>query len=202
MDKKEFKQQVEADQIRLQKIFEGNEKEFNRLYNECRKLINQYTFNYQSISEDDVEDIYSEACYVCYANIRSGKLQLLSCRLIDYISRVMKYKLIDKLNIEDKTVRIPNNDLPDIELSGEDETDIRMRIVVSQYVNKMINPCKTILEKFYLDGWSYERILPILPSFSSIFAIKTRSYKCKKEIAEGLRTTLKANDIDLYRYKN
>lgn len=202
MDKNEFKQQVEADQIRLQKIFDGNEKEFNKLYNECRKLINQYTFNYQSISKDNIEDVYSEACYVCYANIRSGKLQLLSCRLIDYISRVMKFKLIDKLNVEDKTVGIPDNGLPDIELSEEDEANIRMRTVVSKYVNEMIDPCKTILEKFYLDGWSYDKILPILPNFSSILAIKTRSYKCKKEIAEGLRSTLKANDIDFYRYKN
>jgi len=202
MDKKEFKQQVEADQIRLQKIFDGNEKEFNKLYNECRTLIKYYTYNYQSISFPDIEGIYSDACYICYANIRSGKLQLLSCRLIDYISRVMKYKLIDKLNNNDITVGIPDNGLPDIELSEEDEVNIRMRTVVSKYVNEMIDPCKTILEKFYLDGWSYDKILPILPNFSSILAIKTRSYKCKKEIAEGLRSTLKANDIDLYRYKN
>ena len=202
MEKEKFKKQVEADQIRLQRIYEGNEREFNRLFNECRSLISIWHSRYIYLPIEDIESAFSDASMICYSNIRAGKLGLLSGRLKDYISGIMRYKLYD-INASTKNL-IPIEDtvITDYPYTPEDDGNIKMRIVVNKYVNQMKEPCKTILEKFYLDGLSYDKILSLLPNFTSLRAIVTQSYKCKKQITEDFATTLKNNDVDLYRYKN
>jgi len=195
MEKIKFDKTVESDQIRLQKIYEGNEREFNKLYYECEKLIPIYRGKYPKVDVINIEDAFSKAMYICYANIKSGRLRLLSSRLIDYVSKVMRYKLYDEIEKNPKIEIDPAIPEP-TGTEGEDKY-IRMRIIVDEYIDMLKEPCKTILEKFYLDGFDYAKILDLLPNFSSLRAIVTRSYKCKKEISEGLASILKENDIDL-----
>jgi len=194
MEKLKFENSVESDQIRLQKIYEGDEREFNKLYYECEKLISIYRGKYPKVDITNIEDAFSKAMYICYANIKSGKLRLLSSRLIDYVSKVMRYKLYDDIN-EGTGIEPVTPEPPDPR--NEEDKIIRMRIIVDEFIDMLKEPCKTILEKFYLDGFDYAKILDLLPNFNSLRAIVTRSYKCKKEISEGLASILKNNDIDL-----
>lgn len=199
MRKEKFKNEIEKDQYRLQRIYEGDESEFNKLYKECRVLINIFKSKYSSIDVLDIESAFSEACYICYANIRSGKLRLLKARLIDYIRKVMNFKLYDKYKNDSKYQYTEEE--KDWAIDAEEEENIKMRVVVNNFVKKIKEPCKTILEKFYLDGLSYDKLIAFLPSYTSIQALKAKSYKCKKEVADGLALELKRNDIGLNLYK-
>lgn len=189
-------QRIKNDQLRVQKIYEGNEREFSRLYSECRFLVNSYKSNYRGNKKVSVEDAYSEAAYICYANIKSGKLRLLSAELKDYISGVMRFKLYDENKKYGSEVEIEQIEFH-YDISDEDTELINKRSIVSRFVESMKEPCKTIIEQFYLEKKKYKEILKKVKGYTTINALKTKSYKCKIEMEEGLRELLLANDITI-----
>ena len=187
---------IANDQLRVQKIREGNEREFTKLYSECRVLINTYKKNYYGNKKVSVDDAYSDAAYICYANIKSGKLGLLSCELKDYISTVMRFKLYDEAKKYGKEVDIEF--VPESGITNNDLETIKMRVIVNSFVTKLKHPCDKILEWFYLDGEKYKDILQKLPQYNTVDALKTQSYKCKNNAEGELRKELLANGITNY----
>jgi hypothetical protein len=142
-----------------------------------------------------VDDAYNEATYICYANIKSGKLGLLSCELKDYISTVMRFKLYDEAKKNGKDVDIEF--VPESGISGDEIELIKIRMIVNSFVTKLKPPCNKILEWFYLDGEKYNDILLKLPDYNSVDAIKTQSYKCKKNAEAALLKELQQNGITI-----
>ena len=188
-------QRIANDQLRILKIYEGNEREFTKLFTECRSLINTYKMKYYGNNKVNVEDAYTEAAYICYANIKSGKLGLLSCELKDYISTVMRFKLFDEAKRYGKEVDVEF--IPESGVTNNDVEMIKLRIIVNSFVSKLKHPCDIILEWFYLDGEKYKDILLKLPNYNSIDALKAQSYKCKKGAETELRKELLLNEISI-----
>lgn len=191
----ERKKRIAKDQLRVQKIYKGDEREFTKLYTECRFLINIYKLKYSGNKRISVDDAYNEAAYICYANIKSGKLGLLSCELKDYISTVMRFKLYDEAKKNDKEVDI--DFVPELGVSDNYLELIKIRIIVNSFVTKLKPPCDKILEWFYLDGQKYNDILLKLPNYNSVDAIKVQSYKCKKNAEVALQKELQVNGITI-----
>ena len=197
-DKLSKQQRIANDQLRVNKIYDGDEREFSRLYSDCRFLINTYKSNYKGNTKVSVEDAFNEAAYICYSNIKSGKLGLLTAEIKDYISGVMRFKLYDENKKYSGEVEI--GEIGDeYDLDDEDKQLIKLRMIVSDFVQKIKEPCKTILEQFYLEGLSYDKILSLLPNFNSLRAVTTKSYKCKNDVADSLRQELIVNNIDLFK---
>lgn len=190
-------QHIELDRIRIKKIYDGDELEFAKLYQECKFLIGFYKSKYYGNSKVSVEDAYNEALFVCYSSIRSGKLgkeRLLSCELKDYISVVMRNKLYDEAKKYGEETRMDEIEERDI-LNNEDRQEIMIRIIVSNFVQKITEPCKSIIEGFYLEEKSYKDLLNEMSNYKSIDALKTQSYKCKKKIEIELKKELNNHEI-------
>lgn len=188
-------QRIAKDQLRVQKIYNGDECEFSKLYTECRSLINIYKMKYYGNKRISVDDAYNDAAYICYANIKSGKLRLLSCELKDYISAVMRFRLYDEAKKNGKDVDIKS--VTELGVSDNDLELIKIRMIVNSFVTKLKPPCDKILEWFYLDGERYNDILLKLPDYNSVDAIKTQSYKCKKNAEVALHKELQVNGITI-----
>lgn len=197
MAKKQTKEQrIKRDQLRLQKIYEGDDKEFSQVYSECQFLVKLYKSKYRGNTKVNVEDAFTEAAYTCYANIKSGKLRLLSGELKDYISRVMHFKLYDENKKYASEVEIEQIEYH-YDISDNDKVLIKKRFLVSQFVDSMEEPCKTIIELFYLENNSYKEILNKVKGITTLDSLKSKSYKCKIKMEAGLRKLFEKNEIKI-----
>jgi RNA polymerase sigma factor (sigma-70 family) len=66
----------------------------------------------------------------------------------------------------------------------------RQETIVRQVVKLLTEPCKTILDLFYFKELSLKEMIGQVDGYSSVDALKTKSYKCKKGLESELRLKL------------
>lgn len=131
-------------------------------------------------SEDDAKDIFQEAIIVFYQNIRNQNFEL-NCKIKTYlysVSRLMWLKKIKKAsaivgNITDFEgfISIDESDAASIE-----EREIQFS-KMSIALSELGEPCKTLIEDFYIKQLSMSQISEKFGYTNSDNA-KTQKYKC------------------------
>ena len=71
----------------------------------------------------------------------------------------------------------------------------RKETIVRQVVKLLAEPCKTILDLFYYKELSLKEMIGKVNGYTSVDALKTKSYKCKKSLETELRERLSASVI-------
>jgi len=66
----------------------------------------------------------------------------------------------------------------------------RKETIVRQVVKLLTEPCKTILDLFYFKELSLKDMIGKVNGYTSVDALKTKSYKCKKSLEGELRERL------------
>ncbi len=220
-------QRIAYDNDRLKNVRVDDRRIISNIYEDCNFLVKSYAAKYSQQNGLDIEEAYQEAFLVCYQNIKSEKLQVLTVEFKDYISQIMNYKVLDQLYKIDpeKRKRLQNPENTDIvegehiirhvnftsELADEpsdDDTPIaagkvnplatgnydyekdRQETIVRQVVKLLTEPCKTILDLFYFKELSLKEMIGQVDGYSSVDALKTKSYKCKKGLESELRLKL------------
>jgi RNA polymerase sigma factor (sigma-70 family) len=106
-------QRIAKDNDRLKNVREDDRRILSNIYEECNFLVKKYSAKYSQQNGLDIEEAYQEAFLVCYQNIKSEKLQVLTVEFKDYISQIMNYKVLDQLYKIDpekrKQLRNPEN---------------------------------------------------------------------------------------------
>ena len=113
-------QRIANDNNRLLKVREDDRRVISCIYEECNFLVKTYTSKYSQQNGLDIQEAYQEAFLVCYQNIKSEKLKVLTVEMKDYINQIMNFKVLDqlyKINPE-KRKRLQNTDNADI-VEGE-----------------------------------------------------------------------------------
>ena len=101
-------------QLKLFNSFKGASfnKELNAIHRECKKPFTSHlSIQYPSLSILDIEEIYDDAIFALYTNVKEGKLKELTCSLQTYINRIGEHKAIDML----RKVQIETEELPEYE---------------------------------------------------------------------------------------
>jgi RNA polymerase sigma factor (sigma-70 family) len=113
-------QRIVNDNNRLLKVRNDDSRVISNIYEECNFLVKTYSVKYSHQNGLDIEEAYQEAFLVCYQNIKSEKLQVLTVELKDYISQIMNFKVLDQLYKLDpeKRKRLQNTENADI-VEGE-----------------------------------------------------------------------------------
>jgi len=113
-------QRIANDNNRLLKVREDDRHVISKIYEECNFLVKFYSAKYSQQNGLDIQEAFQEAFLVCYQNIKSEKLQVLTVELKDYISQIMNFKVLDQLYKLDpeKRKRLQKNENADI-VEGE-----------------------------------------------------------------------------------
>lgn len=220
-------QRIADDNNRLLKVREDNRRVISDIYEECHYLINVYASKYALQDGLDIQEAYQEAFLVCYQNIKSEKLKVLTVEMKDYISQIMNFKVLDQLykihpemrkrlqNAEnadivegehiirhvnftselaeesnDDNVQTGSHKVNPLATGGYDFEKDRQETIVRQVVKLLAEPCKTILDLFYYQELSLKDMIGKVNGYTSVDALKTKSYKCKKSLETELRERL------------
>ena len=145
-------------------------------------MILQLVLN-NSGNEDDAKDVFQESVIVLYNKVKSGNFELNS-KLKTFIYSVSRRLWLKRLNAQNRTIRniedysefIPVED----DLERHEEKD-RQFEVMELALSQLGEPCKTIIEDYYMQNKSMQEICEKFGYTNSDNA-KTQKYKCLQRL--------------------
>ena len=150
-----------------------------------RKNIALMTKRY-SMSNDDAEDVYQEACIALFKNIKDGKLVELTSTLSTYFTKICVFQSLKKIrdvksaySIDDRQYSSENVDF----LLGMNEESIssEQQEAMANIVNHMPPPCDIILWSFYYENMSMAEIA-LLINFNGADSVKAKKSQCMTKL--------------------
>lgn len=180
--KKEIKSSDPADSEIILGILNDSKEILNRLYVTYFPMVLQLVLN-NSGNEDDAKDVFQESVIVLYNKVKSGNFELNS-KLKTFIYSVSRRLWLKRLNVQSRTIRniedfsefIPVED----DLERHEEKDRQFR-VMELALNQLGEPCKTIIEDYYLQSKSMQEICEKF-GYTNADNAKTQKYKCLQRL--------------------
>ena len=166
-------------------ILNNSETALKRLYIAYFPMVLQLIINNNG-NEDDAKDIYQEAIIVLYNKVKAGDFEL-SSKLKTYIYSICRrlwLKRLTQLNRYGGDVRdfeefLPGSDVEDSDEEHNDK-DIQFKKMESA-LQQLGEPCKTIMEDFYIKNRSMQDICERF-GYTNADNAKTQKYKCLQRL--------------------
>jgi RNA polymerase sigma factor (sigma-70 family) len=174
----------------LDMIRTGNDEGLVMLYQLNRRAILSYV-RHNSGNADDAEDLLQEALIVLWERVRTNRFEYKS-QLSTFIYATVKNMWRRRLarmrreapaDIEEDTGRIEDASALDILVESEEAR------YVHEALNKIGEPCKTLLILFYWEEKTMEEIAVQL-KFANAETAKSKKYQCKKSLQRLLRVSV------------
>jgi RNA polymerase sigma factor (sigma-70 family) len=134
-------------------------------------------------NEDDAKDVYQEAIIVLYNKVKRGDFEL-SSKLKTYIYSICRRLWLKRL----KQLNRYGGDIKDFQEYLPVEDEIEKHQDRDMQLNKMENalkllgePCKTIMEDFYMHSKSMQEICERF-GYTNADNAKTQKYKCLQRL--------------------
>ena len=177
-----MKNSVPTDNEVILGILNNSESVLRRLYVAYFPMVLQLIINNNG-DEDDAKDIYQEAIIVLYNKVKAGDFEL-SSKLKTYIYSICRrlwLKRLTQLNryggdIKDFQEFLPAED----DSEQEDERDVQFTKMQSA-LQLLGEPCKTIVEDFYIHNRSMQEICDRF-GYTNADNAKTQKYKCLQRL--------------------
>ncbi len=163
-------------------ILNNSEEALNKLYIGYYPMVLQFILN-NSGDEDDAKDVYQEAIIVLYDKIKGGSFEL-SSKLKTYLYSVSRRIWLKKLAQQSKkTSNIA--DFEDVLAVDEDMEQHEMKDMqfnqMKTALDSLGEPCKTIIQDFYIQGLSMQDICEKF-GYTNTDNAKTQKYKCLQRL--------------------
>jgi len=163
-------------------ILNNSEEALNKLYVAYFPMVLQFILNNNG-DDDDAKDVYQEAIIVLYNKIKSGSFELNS-KLKTYIYAVSRRIWLKKLTQHSKKT----NNITDFEDVLVVDDDVEQHEQKDMQFDKMKDalsslgePCKTIIEDFYIHNLSMQDICEKF-GYTNTDNAKTQKYKCLQRL--------------------
>ncbi|UOE51810.1 sigma-70 family RNA polymerase sigma factor [Mucilaginibacter sp. SMC90] len=179
---KDLKASAPTDSEIVLGILNNSEIVLKRLYTTYFPMILQLIINNNG-DEDDAKDIYQEAIIVLYNKIKGGDFELNS-KLKTYIYSVCRrlwLKRLSQMNRYGGDIRDFEEHLPvEEEVESHSDRDIQFGKMESA-LQQLGEPCKTIMEDFYIKNRSMQEICERF-GYTNADNAKTQKYKCLQRL--------------------
>lgn len=134
-------------------------------------------------NEDDAKDVFQESVIVLYNKVKAGNFELNS-KLKTFLYSVCRRLWLKRLNMQSKTVR-NIQDFSEIiavedDLEKHEEKDRQFAIMETALV-QLGEPCKTIIEDYYIHNRSMQEICEKF-GYTNADNAKTQKYKCLQRL--------------------
>lgn len=175
----------------IEKINAGDREILKKLYDQHRGSFGFWAKKYYEISDDEIGEIYQKAFIALYYNVREGKLTELSSSLKTYLFSIGKNLLREQMKDRFRGMNDINEEVlaENIEVRITDKYENEHnKVLVRSLLEKIGEPCKTVLESFYFRQFSTEAI-------ANKMEYKTREIAAKRKFIclQQLRALLALN---------
>ncbi len=169
---------TEHEQLLLQGLAQGDKKAVETIYRENYTMIQSFIVNNNGTA-DDARDIFQESMVVLYEKSKDNAF-VLNCQIRTYVYSVSRRLWLKKLQhiskysakVESLEELVPVED--DIEEHEKKDNDF---VLMEQAMSKIGEPCKSLLDAYYLQKKSMQDIA-VNFGYTNADNAKTQKYKC------------------------
>lgn len=169
---------IERDQELLQGFANNDDKALETIYIDNFPMIARMVLQNNG-SEDDAKDVFQEAMIVLYEKVQEGDF-VLSSRLKTFLYAVCRRLWLKKLQTGALTgpiyEEVEDNVPAEETLEAHEEKDLQFQKMETS-MNKIGEPCKTILEDYYIHRKSMQEIAERF-GYTNAENAKNQKYKC------------------------
>ncbi|MBC6991561.1 MULTISPECIES: RNA polymerase sigma factor [Hymenobacter] len=161
-------------------IRRGDDRALAQLYRLHLPMISHFVLQ-NSGSEDEAKDVYQEGVMVFYEKIREGTLEL-SCQIKTYLYAVCRRLWLKRLAEKTRFGGSLDDHEPYLETGAEadlleaEERDRRFA-TMSEALNRVGEPCRSLLEGYYLQDKSMQQLTAEF-GYTNADNAKNQKYKC------------------------
>jgi len=167
----------------------GDEESLIFLYQQNKKAITSLVMRNNG-SEDDADDVLQESVIVLWERVKSGRFEY-SAKLSTFLFAVAKNIWSRKRM---RKLREPATEFDHDSFESTDRSQLDDLIqtersrVIADAMEKLGDPCKTLLIFYYWDELSQEDIAMQM-GFANAATVKSKKYTCKKMLEKILNET-------------
>jgi RNA polymerase sigma factor (sigma-70 family) len=181
----------DAEREELDLVKSGDSNVLKRLYKKYRTPFIQWA--HWKYAGTDAADIYQQAFTIFYFNVKDGKFTGMSSvrTYLFGIGKNLLNKLVQGSRQAASLEEVDEVDLPVNTIETEYEATHRQQ-VVSSILEKVGEPCKTILMRYYFDNFTMESIADAM-GYKTAMVAKKKKCECLTKI----RAVLRAREVQL-----
>lgn len=181
----------------IEEIKNGNNNQLAMIYLEYRSEFIAWISSNYSCSREEARDVYQVSILTLHENILNNKLQKLQSSIKTYLFAIGKNKFLE---FRKSSSRISNDvDSPTINLeqvsSWEYDEKERKLQTTEESLEKLGDPCKSLLELYYFHGMSMDEIAEKL-SYKNRATAKNLKCKCLARLRKIFTEELKKVKLD------
>ena len=180
--KKSLMGNYREDEKRLDLLKTGRDQAWKDWYDEMREPFRLFFIKYGAIEPETALSLFHDAMVIFHANVREQKLEApLKSTLRTYLFGIGKI-LLKKQGIQLENVidgEIPEIPIqPNVETTAEQQENASL---VRDLLNKLGEPCKSLLQLIYIKGYAMEAVAEEL-DIPSAGAVRKRKFDCLKKL--------------------
>lgn len=162
----------------LKKIKGGNSDSFKYLYKKMYPVIANY-IRLNGGNEEEAKDVFQDAVVVLYRKLQDDAFEL-TCKIQTFLYSVSRNLWLNE--VKNRSLILPENEIRDqhdeITETDPQDNDVRGRIVtLNSSLEKLGEPCASILRMFYIDDLSMNEIAGRM-NYTNADNAKNQKYKC------------------------
>ncbi|UZR97807.1 sigma-70 family RNA polymerase sigma factor [Chondrinema litorale] len=168
----------------ITEIRTGGQKYLQSLYDAHRKEFVKWSLKYFRLDEDVAVEIYQQTFIAFYYNIKEGKLTELKSSVKTYLFAIGKNLMREHFKSKQKFVDTPEENFLDTELDDSimaKYENAGLKETIKEYLQKIGEPCKTVIELYYFRHFSMDAIANRLNYKTEQIAAK-RKFICLKQL--------------------
>jgi RNA polymerase sigma factor (sigma-70 family) len=175
----------------LERLKAGDQKLAQELYHELRQPFVSWAVKLYECDQDDAIDVFQQAFTIFYFNVRENKLNNLTSSLRTYIFAIGKNVFREKFRDIKKRQTVSIDDQPVQDLNYDNSIIDKYeaahnQALVSQLLDKIGEPCKTLLELMYIQGQSTKEVVAAM-NYSDERVVRKRKCLCLQKMREILQ---------------
>jgi RNA polymerase sigma factor (sigma-70 family) len=187
---------LSTDEALLIGLAEGSDRALSQLYRQHYPMVLQLILN-NSGSTDDAKDIYQETLIVLFEKVSAGDFEL-NCQLKTFIYAVARRLWLKQLAQRGRSPLIRTSEFEEepAESIADDLADHQRRDAqfeqMGESLTKLGEPCRTLLEDFYIRHLSMQDITEKF-GYTNTDNAKTQKYKCLTRLKRLFFSSYKDN---------
>jgi RNA polymerase sigma factor (sigma-70 family) len=179
-----------TDEALIAGIRQDNDRALSYLYKLHYPMVSHFILS-NSGTPDEAKDIFQEGILVFYEKIKDGTLEL-TCQIKTYLYSVCRRLWLKKLAEKNRFAGVIDSEnfigLDDEPVTPE-ETELKFS-VMEQAMNQLGEPCRTLLEDFYINARSMQDITEKF-GYTNADNAKNQKYKCLMRLKKLFFTAYK-----------
>jgi RNA polymerase sigma factor (sigma-70 family) len=169
---------TEQDQYLLEGLAKENKQAIEYIYKNNYKSIQKLVL-YNNGDDDDAADVFQEALVVLYEKSINPDFRL-SCQIKTFLYSVAKRIWLKRLNTKNKFSALSEDadSLSNSDDTNEKEQELQRNFnLMEDALSKLGEPCRSLLEAYYLENKDMNQIAALF-NYTNSDNAKTQKYKC------------------------